>query len=380
VELMTAFDGDPLASAFQQFTAEAAPAVFAPGTASVRATVTHRRRVRAVVGSFLGVLLLGASIGGYAVLGSGPDARPPTGTTPTATPPMTSTSPSEPPGPDGRLTVDQLSQAPVTVPAWNMPPYSEQDLQQQCPTGPNRTINRLTSNPDGTVLTEVAYANLDADSALETAAILKCYGYGEAQPAQLVGFDRDASGGIVTLGQIVAGHLWHVTASAARGVDVDMTNFQACCGSPKILEYHQTRTYAWDGTAFAQVSGPTSFTTHDKPIDLAVRLDNVEWGPVTTRTAVDGVTTFQVRAVTVTVTVTNRGTTASNPLALVYNQEEALVDHPVDGVAGAASRTITAAGSAYMFDDSFDIRVVELGGVADSDVSNNTVNVPIKKG
>ena len=55
-----------IGEAFDEFTGAAAPAVRAAGTAAVRSTVAHRRKVRLTTLSALGVLLLAVPVAALA--------------------------------------------------------------------------------------------------------------------------------------------------------------------------------------------------------------------------------------------------------------------------------------------------------------------------
>ena len=194
-----------------------------------------------------------------------------------------------------RIEAADLLSTMVTVPAWSGP---TKEIAKQCPSG------RLKlSAPDydmlETHLETVIGANLDADPATETAALLTCR-YGEAYYSMVVAFDRDGTGAIVTLGKVAEGHIWSVKP-ADGGVTVDISDTMACCSMSKDNEFHQQRTYAWVGTGYRQTAGPATFAGKPYVTDLVLTASALEFGPV-----VDG-----RRTGTVTVKVRNAGKVAS---------------------------------------------------------------------
>ena len=226
-------------------------------------------------------------------------------TTPSPTPappaPTATTAPPSTPPADPGITIEQLTAAPVDIPQWNG--YGP-DI---CPRGRIRLVptDRLGDSNDGTIrVRSVAHANLDRDPAVETVAMVRCQ-TGEAAISQAVVFERDPRGAIVTVGSVVQGYLWKVGAGAGR-VTVDISDMMACCDTPKLWEVHQTRSYAWDGSRFRQVAGPTAFSSHPHPTDLRLTLVSVSWQPLQ----------GGHRSGTMTVRVHNAGPYLSDPYLL----------------------------------------------------------------
>jgi hypothetical protein len=101
----------------------------------------------------------------------------------------------------------------------------------------------------------VVHANLDADSAIETAVILTCGG-SDPGTEQALAYDRDALGNIVLIGRIYGAvdDVDFTTEIAPRpegGLKV-----RVCvggCGSDPPLSNYRNREYAWDGSKFAIV-------------------------------------------------------------------------------------------------------------------------------
>jgi hypothetical protein len=286
---MSDFDDNLITGAFDDFSDAAAPHVKIAGTTAVRATVRHRRIVRATALSVLGALLIAVPTATYAVSSHGSKSPPtlaaasPSVSVSTAPSPSVlpsaapsespSTSPSTPPPPvskAGEITIAELTAVKVTIPAWT-------NSYGECTSGkmtlvkpqPRSTINHNMTAAPGLEIGKVVYTNLDGDSAPETAVLVGCQ-YGEAAADMVIAFDRNSSGKIVTLGKVAEGHIWSMTARSGGGVTLNVSDSQSCCSTPNAMEDHQTRSYAWTGAHFAQVAGPTSFIAHKQKIVLKV--------------------------------------------------------------------------------------------------------------
>ncbi|HEY1488428.1 MAG TPA: hypothetical protein VGF84_20125 [Micromonosporaceae bacterium] len=322
--------------AFDEFSESAMPNVKVAGTAAVRATVRRRRIVRATAFGVLGVLLVAVPTTTYAMSSHGSKSPPSTiaaasvsptivvaptivatpSTTPSAAPsasPSTSPTPSSgtatAPADRGEITMAQLLAANVTIPAWHL----AKDLNPPCPSGRvplTRTpagdaVNRYPNPPHTIYLVQVVYTNLDRDGSPETAALVACQ-VGENAYDKIVAFDRNAAGAIVTLGSVAEGVIWHESARSGGGVTVNVSDMEACCSTPDAFELHQNRSYAWTGSHFAQVGGPTSFISHPKPIRFKVTTASSTWGPAKKGNRVG----------TVSVTITNESSYTSNKLVV----------------------------------------------------------------
>jgi len=300
---MSEFD-DLINNAVGDFRAtEAAVAAAAPGAAAVRATVRHRRAVRITTLSVLGALVIAAPIAAFAADPHG--NNPPPGPAGSVTPgPVESVTPgpveSKPPAtagtsasapPNGVITLAQLGATTVEFPAFK---------SGHCAT---RGVTLATSRPAGETrawVETVVHTNLDDDPALETAALVLCQP-GEAPASQVVAFDRNRAGKVVTLGQVVAEHervnVRDISARDGGGIVADVSDTVACCGKPSSEERHQRREYGWDGTRFRQLAGPTLYGDPARLTDLRLTITDVVLGPV-----VDG-----KRTGTAKVTVENNG-------------------------------------------------------------------------
>lgn len=305
---MSDFDRDELllSGAFEEFTTGSTPKINAEGTAAVRKRVAHRRKVRAILLVLLTALAIGVPVAVYAMndrdtpkdpVHSGasvnPTASPRAASEPTVAPS---------PGPSG-ISRELLQLSTITIPAWKL-----DDPALRCQEG---AVKLTTATKDGVsgvqILANVVDANLDADPALEAAAILECLA-GPGAPRQVVAFERDSAGRIITLGQVMKGYPASLTqrTAAGGGVMVDLLNLVACCDTSHEMELHQQRGYAWNGKAFVQIDGPQSFGPHPHVTDLKISATGLTFGAVTNGK----------RTGTMKVTVRNVGNIASNRFEL----------------------------------------------------------------
>lgn len=289
---------------------------------------------------------------------------------------VTVPSPSESTFGDGRITMAELLANPVDLPRWSELEIGE-DAEQNCPTTAARLREAWNYEANTNIVAGgVAFANLDQDPDLETAALVRCVGLGEYTLDQVVALDRGSDGAIVTLGRIVAGNIDTIAANPSRGVDVDVSDMRACCGTPAAKEYHQIRTFAWNGSRFVQIAGPTSFTTHANPIDLGLEVLKIELGPLVDVATADG-GAWQERDITVTLRITNAGPVKSNPFAIIS------IDDPGWGyqqppLAAGESRTVPVVlHGSWPRPVPTALEVYELGGVADANLDNNVVAIDL---
>ncbi|MFG1841189.1 hypothetical protein [Micromonospora sp. NPDC049175] len=272
-----------LAEEFTRYRRTLLEEVEVPGPAAVRRTVRGRGRRRLATTATTALALFGGSALGYAAM-NGPDHRPdPVEPTPSIsvspTPGGSATptpSPSATPGgpasavPDGRISRAQLLGASVTLPAW--PAGSDCPTSQTRLSGDNREgVNWLAALDHGDV---------DGDGAVETVALVQCV-FGTGGPTQVVAFDRDEGGKVVTLDRVVATTIdkpqWLIALDVVSDgtVRVEVGDIAPGGGWPAEWSQRQWRGYRWKGDAFAQVSGPTSFGPNRHDVNLAVTATNL---------------------------------------------------------------------------------------------------------
>ncbi|MEV0397770.1 hypothetical protein [Polymorphospora rubra] len=254
---------DEIDHAFADLRGEVFERVLPAGPAAVRTTVRRRRHRAAVTGATVAVLLVAGPVAGYAAL-QDPVQRPETGATgapterpatltPTLPAPTVSASPSA--VPDGRISRAELLDTKVDLPPWPGNPG--------CRTEQAR-LEAAPSNQPAIWLGLIAYGDVDRDGAAETLAEVQCL-VGQGGPVQVVAFDRDAGGKIITMGAVVrsgTGGIEDVRALDPRAdgsIRIEVADRIQCCGIPLESVRRQWRTYALDGANFVQIGGPTSF-------------------------------------------------------------------------------------------------------------------------
>jgi hypothetical protein len=271
---MTDFDRDPRVDRLLNNIGNEVAGYLDPrGVDMVYATVRQRRRNRALAVGALALALLGGPTVGLA-LASGDDARPPVGGEPSTTAPgespsataSASSTPASPtrPAPDGRISLNELTRAHLDLPPW------PQAATAGC------------KNGDVQFVGQPAYSDVDHDGAVETGMLLRCPTLSELSVYKVVVFDRNGSGKIVTVGQVLATQysgrdgvdirkVWAIQAAPDGQIQVDVGDYQPCCAVSPDLPQHQWRTYGWDGQRFTQTGGPRAFGPNPNVTDLTVQ-------------------------------------------------------------------------------------------------------------
>lgn len=171
----------------------------------------------------------------------------------------------------GEITLDELAASPIDLPPWGTPAPGDIDPLPPCPT------SGVTIHPSYVGMQEVnaeqlEYGDIDHDRVRETIVLIECPVY-QSGRQQVVALDRDPSGAIVLLGQVVgqgigAGTIKHLEGfvlSRPDRVGVTVSDRQPCCGAATELGEYQLRWYSWRGDKFAQTGGPRQF--HPVPAD-----------------------------------------------------------------------------------------------------------------
>jgi len=211
------------------------------------------------------------------VLGTSP------GPAPSSTAHQSSSTPANP-APNGRIPLATLKNATLDIPAWPAD-------NMRGPSGPiTFTGGAFTVPPDAgywpdlhMTIERVAYGDVDRDGMQETVATIHLLvGTGSQQ---VIAFDRDTTGRIVTLGAVLSttGRIRaidpatvHVQANGA--VTAKVADYEACCGD-QTPQLWQWRTFGWNGRAFRQVGGPTVFPVNPAVSAVAIRVGDLVLGP-----------------------------------------------------------------------------------------------------
>jgi hypothetical protein len=300
---------DLIDDAFTAFRA-GGPLVHPTGADAARATIKHRRRVRLIAATAAAVVAVMIPATGYATGlfdAKGPPPVPGNSTGPSVDPSVSDSPPSAsasmtPIAPDGRITMAELAHATVD--------FGGTPRDQSLCSGSKFTFH---GNPTGGKYPDVAYSiekvinvDFDHDGAEETIALINCTIEGHA--SVVLALDRDTDGKIVTVDQVVITtakspfkSVFDVRADANGAVGVQVGDIAVCCAATEEMVEHQWRSYSYDGSAFTQTGGRTSFTPVAAPTDLGVTITGLKLGK-----PVKG-----VRKGTATVTVTNHGPKAA---------------------------------------------------------------------
>jgi hypothetical protein len=264
----------------------------------------------------------------------GPNGVPQPPTSPPATPGVSDsattpapsvTSPGAP-----RIAAGDLTNATLEIPAWptNLP---------QCRSGQltftnNKVDSRELPDQVGMTITKTVAQDVDNDGAAEAVAFVACRGPGEGVHTQVVVY-RGGPAGPVLLGRVFGSistptttgepvSIRDVSAAPSGRITLALRSGPAGSAPPQYGQVDQTRVYGWNGTEFAQVSGPSSFTID---ADVVMTATPMRFGPAN----------GHCRTGTVTVTVKNNGQQA------VRDTKIALI-HPTVDAGECAGGTPTA--------------------------------------
>jgi hypothetical protein len=249
-----------------------------------------------------------------------------------------------PPSPDGRISLAVLREATLDVPRWPADGV-------QCPSGRLRfrdgaaTVTPRTvpdgRPPDGESLTilSAAYGDVDRDGADETVAVLGCLIEGGSK--QLVAYDRNRDGGIVSRGRVTAttGEVRDIRDTSVRVdragvVTARLADYQRCCDD-RTPQKWQTRGYALRAGGFTQVSGPARMPFNPRVTATRLNAGDLVLGP----------RAGGHRYGSVTVTITHRWGARPGHLTLRFS--------PPDGLRRSGTRWPPVTTEA----DSFSVRV-----------------------
>jgi hypothetical protein len=188
--------------------------------------------------------------------------------------------------------------ATVTVPDWGPSARSKcvagrvkLEVQQFVPDNGRMVVNLMNVLP----------VDFDGDGIDEYAVYLMCGEGPESGGRQVVGFRRTTKG-FVPMGRIIGTQdgmqMMELMEIRGRRVAILVSNQYSDGGTQRAPS--QWRVYAWTGTRFRHVDGPTSFPANPPSVRLAVARAELTLAPVTD--AVAG---------TLPITVTNKGNLAT---------------------------------------------------------------------
>ncbi|MFC4065790.1 hypothetical protein [Actinoplanes subglobosus] len=192
------------------------------------------------------------------------------------------------PPPDGRISLAALRDATLDVPRWPADGLL-------CPSGRVRFRDgeaAVTPSdvPDGrppagqslTILA-AAHGDIDNDGADETVALLGCMIEGGTK--QIVAYDRDRDGRIVSRGRVTAttGQVRDIRDDSLRirrsgMVTARLADYQRCCADTTPQTW-QTRGYALRAGRFIQVSGPSRMPLNPSVTAIRVTTGDLTLGP-----------------------------------------------------------------------------------------------------
>jgi hypothetical protein len=255
----------------------------------------RRRRWLAPLITALAVLVLTLPVAVFLLLRDGEDrAEPGAPSTSTSRSPDTtpSTAPTSPAAPDGHIPLAVLGDATLDVPAWPTDHVRGPSGRLRFHDGVVELDERATPSrtpPYGReiAILSVAYGDVDRDGSDETIAELGCLIEGGSK--QLVAFDRDSTGRIVTIGTVIAttGEIRDIRDGSTRVTDdgtvtVDLGDYQRCCDDQTPQKW-QRRGYRLADDRFSQITGPTRM-----PVNPYVTENTVTAGRLVLSPATDG--------------------------------------------------------------------------------------------
>ncbi|HEX5594827.1 MAG TPA: hypothetical protein VFX61_02230 [Micromonosporaceae bacterium] len=272
---------DNLDELFAQFVA-GGPLAIPAGADAARAVIRKRRQMQGLTVGALTALAIAVPMVAFAS-DMGKEVVPaPADNGPTSPPPTPSVS--DPPSPtvtapDGRISLEELGNAKLEVPAW--PARAKNDCAAGTVEFTDGTVRRPGVVDVSVKISKVVHLDVDGDGAAETAARLACKGL-EHSEVKVIAFDRNAAGEIVTLGQVVTntGGIAFISDIRAAGnaVEAEVRDHFGD-GLPDDLSQRQWRAYSWDGHRFVQSGGPSTFPPSPKITDLAIAGDNLRLSP-----------------------------------------------------------------------------------------------------
>lgn len=189
--------------------------------------------------------------------------------------------------PDGHLPLATLKEATLTIPPWPADNFRGPSGRLRFHDGQVEIAGSGQETPPTgmqIVILSVSYGDVDRDGRDETLAEIGCLI--ENGSKQVVAFDRDTTGRIITLGTVVAttGEIREIETGSTRVgsdgvVTVRVGDYQVCCDD-RTPQTWQRRGYHWRHGRFAQCSGPTRMGANPAVTETTVSAGELILGPV----------------------------------------------------------------------------------------------------
>jgi len=187
---------------------------------------------------------------------------------------------------------------------------------EECAQGPRTKFVNGRSG-EITLIGSASEADVDHDGALDVVAGIDC-SIGEGHFRQLVAFHRRPDRTFATIGIVVQAvespdyeneiaNVYDMEITPLGEIRVGVGDYNTMHSDEFLQGVHQFRTYGWNGTAFVQTAGSTSFMVPAGTVDLSVNATPMTYAP-----PVNG-----MRAGTLTVTIRNDGATAVEDLSVL---------------------------------------------------------------
>ncbi|MEV4410568.1 hypothetical protein [Catellatospora sp. NPDC049609] len=271
---MSEFDDDLLTTAFAEYRSETNPLIKPTGTGAAYRTVQHRKRVRttAVAACALTAVLVGG--GAYASFTAGPVTPPQPGASSAAPSPVTSLSPSPEPSPSASPSTSVATSPPPPASTLHGLENATLDLpvrkaDPSCPSGAVKFRNGKAG--ESTRIADVVSVDIDGDGAFEEIALITCR-QGEGLLGQVLALRPKGNGRFTTLGVVIENertggpgsdrieNVRKIKVGKPGEVLVEVGNHETTyTDENRFKGKFQWRGYRWNGTRFAQSSGPTTF-------------------------------------------------------------------------------------------------------------------------
>ncbi|MFI1989022.1 hypothetical protein [Actinoplanes sp. NPDC020271] len=189
--------------------------------------------------------------------------------------------------PDGHIPLAALREAALDVPPWPAdnvqgPSGPLHFHDGAVPVEPHTVPDGQPPYGDAVLILSVTYGDVDHDGADETLVLLGCMIEGGSK--QLVAYDRDPAGHIVSLGPIVAttGQIRDIQSSGTKVAGGVVTaivgDYQRCCAD-RTPQIWQTRGYARRAGRFEQVSGERRMPLNPHVTEMRVTAGDLVLGP-----------------------------------------------------------------------------------------------------